>query len=302
MKKERMYQPVLMVLVAIIVGIFLWILFNEWQDRQTGEAQRQEGQQWKQRADELTKKVARLEDELKTVKGEGGGEGRAAEVFDAPPAGGQAPDKAPGAAGVEAQVQAFFNYLDGRDYVKAYQLEGGVYRQYVQAVDELSANPPKVAGESESLFAMLKNVSHFFRVLGKKRVQLVAEVLQQDGDIMEQAMRIFYQWYTGPSEKLQGKPSFQALYQYASFLTETLGGRSYVMRRGSRIRLLTTYYCVLVIDRANDQKLNPSGVDIRPLIVSTAQEIRSHTGLAQKNSYLAELERLGRKYDVAASR
>jgi hypothetical protein len=36
------------------------------------------------------------------------------------------------------------------------------------------------------------------------------------------------------------------MYEYASYLN-TLGGRSYLMRRDSKVRLLTTYYCILVL-------------------------------------------------------
>jgi hypothetical protein len=86
------------------------------------------------------------------------------------------------------------------------------------------------------------------------------------------------------------------MYANASFLVDTFGGRSYLLRRDSRIRLLSTYYCILVLDRANDQKMNPNGIDIRPLIAATAKDIRSHTGLAYQKQYLAELERLARKY------
>jgi hypothetical protein len=302
MKKERNYQPVMAALVVLIVGIFLWILYGEWQDRRKTDAQGQESQHWKLRAEDLAKRVSRLEDELKGARGEAVDSDRLAQVFEARP-GEEASAEAPaGAVGVEAQVLSFFKYLDSRDYVRAHRLEGGSYRQYVLAVEELAANPPKVAGETESLFAMLKNVSHFFRVLGKNRVQLFAEVLKQDGDIMEQAMGLFFEWYTGPYDKLRGKPSLATLYQYASFLTETLGGRSYVMRRDSKIRLLTTYYCVRILDLANDRKMNPNGVDIRPLIASTAQELQSRTGLAQQKSYLAELERLARKYEVPINR
>jgi len=153
-----------------------------------------------------------------------------------------------------------------------------------------------VAGETESLYEMLKNVSYFFRVMGKKRVQLVAEILKNEPEIMEPAMRVFFQWYAGPLEKLRGKPSLKTMYANASFLVDTFGGRSYLLRRDSRIRLLSTYYCILVLDRSNDQKMNPNGIDIRPLIAATAKDIRSHTGLVYQKQYLAELERLARKY------
>jgi hypothetical protein len=86
------------------------------------------------------------------------------------------------------------------------------------------------------------------------------------------------------------------MYGYASYLLDTFGGRSYLLRRNSRIRLLTTYYCIRVIDTAGDRNLNPNGVDIRPLIASTLAEIRSQTGLVYQKSYVSELERLARKY------
>ncbi len=79
---------------------------------------------------------------------------------------------------------------------------------------------------------------------------------------------------------------------------DTFGGRSYLLRRDSRTRLLTMYYCILVLDRANDQKLNPNGVDIRPLIASTAKDMRVQKGLSFQKQYLADLERLARKYPM----
>jgi hypothetical protein len=77
---------------------------------------------------------------------------------------------------------------------------------------------------------------------------------------------------------------------------DTSGGRSYLLRRDARTRLLVTYYGILVLDRANDQKLNPNGIDIRPLIAATAKDMRAQKGLAYQKQYLADLERLARKY------
>jgi len=42
--------------------------------------------------------------------------------------------------------------------------------------------------------------------------------------------------------------------------------------------------------------MNPNASDIRPLIAASARDIRSHTGLAYQKQYLAELERMARKY------
>jgi hypothetical protein len=298
MKKERNYQPVLVVLVLIVIGVAAWNLFTDWQARRTETARQQEGQEWRQRAEALSKKVAELETELKNAQDEKAPEGKAAEVFGPAATAGASPDKASGVESNERQIIAFFNYLDGRDYVKAYALEGGTYAQYTAAVAELSAGLPKVAGETESLYTTLKNVSHFFRVLGKKRTELMADILKNEQEILEPAMRVFYQWFTGPAGKLQGKPSLPVMYEYASYFMHTLGGRSYLMRRDSKVRLLTTYYCILVLDRANNSGMNPNGVDIRPIIAATANDIRSQKGLIHQKAYLAELSRLADKYPM----
>jgi len=143
---------------------------------------------------------------------------------------------------------------------------------------------------------MLKNISYFYRVIGKKRVLAAADILKNEHDVMEPAMRVFYLWYTGASDQLKGRPSLPTMYAYASYLLETFGGRSYLLRRDSRTRLLTTYYCILVVDRANDRQMNPNGIDLRPLIAATAKDVRSQTGLVHQKQYLAELDRLARKY------
>ena len=96
--------------------------------------------------------------------------------------------------------------------MQAYALEGGCYQQYLQAVEALSAQPPRVAGETESLYEMLKNVSYFYRVIGKKRVLVAADILKNERDVMEPAMRVFYLWYTGPSDQLKGRPSLSTTY------------------------------------------------------------------------------------------
>ena len=296
MKAERNYQPVMVILVLVIVGVFVWILLKDWYAARIETARKQESQQWQQRTEVLTQKLTDMEQELKAARGEAPLGDKVAEVFGPPAAEPPAREKPLAAEEIERRVKAFFGYLDSRDYVKAYELPGGVYEEYVAAVEALSANPPRVAGETESLYEMLKNVSYLFRAMGRKRVQLAAEVLKNEPEVMEPAMRVFFQWYTGPLETMRGKPSLKTMYACASFLLDTFGGRSYLLRRDSRIRLLSIYYCIQVLDRANDQKMNPNGIDIRPLIAAASKDIRSQTGLAYQKQYLAELDRLARKY------
>ena len=295
MKKERNYLPLMIVLVLAALGVVGWMVFRDWNESRVEAQRKQESQALKQRADDLARKVGELEQELKVAREEPSQE-KAEEVYgraEAPPGGREA---AAAPEEVERKVKAFFSYLDGRDYIREHHLEGGVYAQYLAAIEALSLNPPKVSGETESLFEMMRNVSYFYRVLGKQRIQLGTDILDHESEVLEPTMRVFYQWYTGPSDRLKGRPSLATMYAYASYLVDTFGGRSYLLRRDSRTRLLTTYYCILVLDRANDQKLNPNGIDIRPLIASTAKDMRSQKGFAYQKQYLAELDRLARKY------
>lgn len=297
MKKERNYQPLLVILVLIVIGVFLWIVLQDWQSKRTESARQQENREWQKQSEALTKKITDLETQLRTVQPEEPtGESRAVEILGpiaADAIGREPPSRV---EEIERQVLAFFTYLDNREYVKAFQLEGGAHAQYVRAVDDLSAGLPQVSGETESLYTTLKNVSHFYRVLGKNRTKLALEVLRNEAEILESVMRLFYVWATGPAGTLKGRPALPAMYEYASYFLDTLGGRSYLMRRDPKLRLLTTYYSILIMDRANDRKMNPNGIDIRPAVAATAKEIRSHTGLAYRKQYLAELERLTAKY------
>jgi hypothetical protein len=296
MKKKHNSQPLLVVLILAVVGAVGWMVWRDWNGTRIEAARKQEAEVLKQRADDLARKLALLEQELKTVW-ELPPEDKTAEVY--------GPDQAiareapPDSQEVERRVKAFFSYLDNRNYLHAYKLEGGVYREYLAAVEAVSLSPPKV-GQTASLQEMKRNISHFYRVLGKQRLRLLTDILQHEPEIIEPTLRVFYQWYTdtSPSDATKGRPSLGTMYAYASYLVETFGGRSYLLRRDSRTRLLMIYYCILVLDRADDQKLNSYGIDIRPLIAATAKDMRSQKGLSYQKQYLADLDRLARKYQM----
>ena len=210
-----------------------------------------------------------------------------------------APQVQPGMAGVERQIAAFFSYLDQQPYVQAYEFAGGSYLQYQIAVKNLSETMPIVSGEMQSLYAMVRNVAHFYRVLGKKRVYATREILQNESEIIESVMRTFYQWFTtdnGAQTALAGHPSAETMYEYAGYILNTLGGRSYLLRRSPKVRALVTYYCVLVLDRANAEELNSKGIDIRPYIKSSLLEVKNQIGLIHQKEYITRLSELNQKY------
>ena len=202
---------------------------------------------------------------------------------------------------IERQITAFFSYLDVQDYVRAYKLEEGTYQEFQRTVKELSLHLPIIAGETESLHTLFKNMSHFFRVLGIKRVNLVKDILKNESEITESVMKSFYLWFTmkaDSGETIKGRPSLKVLYNYSGYFLHTLAGRSYLLRRELKVRTLTSYYCVLILDKANDLSLNSIGIDIRPHIKSLHGEFSSQRGFINREQYLSELEKLKGKYQL----
>ncbi len=200
---------------------------------------------------------------------------------------------------IERRIIAFFSYLDARDYIMAYKLKNGTYQYFRQTVDKLSANHPVIAGETESLFSLMKNMTYLFRVLGIEKIHLIKDVLKNEAEIIEQVMSNIYLWltlYSAPAEKISVRPSLETSYEYSAYFLNTLAGKSYLMRRESKVRILTAYYCVLILDKANDAVLNSNGTDIRPHINSLLTEIRNQTGFVNKDQYYSKLKEMQEKY------
>jgi hypothetical protein len=207
--------------------------------------------------------------------------------------------KQPSFAEVEGHIMAFFSYMDDQEYVQSYKFKEGTFRQYQIAIKQLSSKLPIITGEMSSLYNIVRNVAHFYRIMGKKRVLLVKETLQNESEVIESVIRTFYLWFTMDDEgqsSVQGRPSMENIYEYAGYILNTLGGRSYLLRRDPKVRTLTTYYCVLILDKANDEELNSKGIDIRPYIGSSLMEIENQTGLVHRKEYLTKLRELWLKY------
>ena len=203
---------------------------------------------------------------------------------------------------IERQINSFFSYLDEQQYVKSYKFFSSSKGQFQQISEILATNPPMVPRETDSLDKVLKNVFYFYRVLGKERVSLIKDILENESDIIEPLMRTFYQWFAAKNKNpklTSARPSIEQLYVYACFLLETLGGRNYLFRRNPKIRILTSYYCVLIIDQANIDGVNSNGVDIRPHIKLVLEDMTLQVDLNYKNQYFMVLEKLRKKYNFS---
>jgi len=202
---------------------------------------------------------------------------------------------------LEGLLTSFFTYLDNRQYIKLYNFPTSAQEQFGQIYKSLNTNLPIVAGETQSLHYLVKNVFYFYRTLGKDRVNLLRDVLNWESNILEPLMHTFYLWSINAqhfSNLDLPIPSLENLYEYACFFLETLGGRNYLFRRDPKVRVIAKFYCILIIERANSEDLNPNGIDIRPHIQLTYEEIKNQEGLNYRDAYLSELKQLRKRYKL----
>ncbi len=195
------------------------------------------------------------------------------------------------------KLDRFFIHLNRQPYFQGYNLAGGAKTFFCDVAVKLSKNPPNVSRETDNLFTILQNTAHFYRVLGKKNIKIVQDILSHEQNIIEPTMACFYQWSLVDDLSRPDYPhlSLKDLYPYSGFFLNTLGGQSYLFRRKTKTRLLTKYYCILILDRANDENLNEFGVDIKYPLSALIDEME--TDQEFKNSeYLREMDRLQDKY------
>ena len=313
---DKSAKIVVALVIVVIMGFFIFSKISGWHISKLDTAVKKEQEVWQQKADTLEQKVTQLKQELTDVKGQKVPKEKLALIFGEEEKEEQQqveekeeqqqvketatpPKKLPDIADTERQIGAFFTYLDKRPYVQSLNLAGGTYLQYQLAIEKLSAKPPIIVGEMDSLYNMVRNVAHFYRVMGKKRVLLTRQILQNESEVTESVMKTFYQWFTMDDRgqaTLKGRPSMTTIYEYAGYLLNTLGGRSYLLRRNPKVRVLTTYYCVLILDWANDEEINSRGIDIRPYIKSSLMEIKNQIGLIHQKEYITRLSELSLKY------
>jgi hypothetical protein len=307
---DRSAKIIVAIVVIVVSAFFIYSKFAGWHANKLETTVKQERKIWQDKTDQMKQEIATLKQELAVVKGQNLSQDKLAEVFGevqkedkevTQPLEGKISEgkKQPSFAEVEGHIMAFFSYMDDQEYVQSYKFEEGTYHQYQIAVKKLSSTLPIVSGEMSSLYNIVRNVAHFYRVMGKKRVLLIKQMLQNESEVIESAMSTFYLWFTMDGEgqpTVQGRPSIENMYEYAGYILNTLGGRSYLLRRDPKVRTLTTYYCVLILDKANDEELNSKGIDIRPYIRSSLMEIGNQTGLAHQKEYLTKLRELRLKY------
>lgn len=290
--------------LIVFIGFIGYFAYNQiinWHKKELVTAISQERKEFGEKTWELEKGISKLEEELALYKEKIIPEEKLTEVF-----GKEATLIPPEPENIECedleqQMLAFFTYLDRKDYIILQKSEHGTYNLFKQMVKQLSETLPIVTAETRDIVSLTRNIAHFYRVLGNKRIELINEIFKNENDIFESIMATFFSFYTSDKcckEELQGCPPMGLLYEYAGFFMNTMAGRSYLLRRDSRIRILTTYYCVLILDKANEQILNYNGIDIRPHIDFSINDISNQKNLIYDKQYLTKLQSLKEKYKM----
>ena len=187
----------------------------------------------------------------------------------------------------------FFSYLDKQDYVQVLNLPSDTKTTFTTLLNKLVNDPPVITGESDDLFTLLKNTAHFFRVLGEDNINLLKEIIVHEHQKLEALAEDLF-IVLGNSEKLVENYNINlkenTLYEYSSFLMNTMGGRLYMFRRDMELRMIISYYSLLFVDQAEKDGLNQHGIDILPFVATLIKEIENHgQKLQMRDKYLERL-------------
>ena len=295
---EKFVKIIIIPLALGFIGYFGYHRIMEWHKKELVSAVRQEQEAFEDKSWTFKEEIRKLEEELALEKKARVPEEKLTEVFGKEAAAFPLKEDIT-CEDLEQQIKAFFIYLDTQDYPMAQKSAHGSYAVFQKMVRKLSENPPMVTGETTDLISLTRNMAHFFRILGKQRIQFVKDVLHNETDIIESMMATFFGFYTSDEccqKDLRNCPGLGVLYEYAGFFLNTVGGRNYLLRRDSKVRILTTYYSILILDMANDAVLNRYGIDIRPYIDISIDDISNQKNLIYPEAYVAYLYELKEKY------
>lgn len=199
------------------------------------------------------------------------------------------------------RIDQFFSHLDNQDYFAEFQLEGGAKVYFSKMIAKLLASAPKITRETDSLLSILQNTAHFYRIIGDQNIFIMKKVMAHEKNLIEPAMADFFTLMSHGKNCLHLEYPIQMplakMYNYSVFFLNTLGGQAYLSRRQLSLRTLTKYYCILVLDLANEKQANTLGVDIRYPIKNLIEEMRVVPDLEDREKYLETLFSLEEKYE-----
>ncbi|MDO9043196.1 MAG: hypothetical protein Q7U64_12815 [Desulfocapsaceae bacterium] len=198
------------------------------------------------------------------------------------------------------KIKAFYQHLDQQQYILARHLDAPSHIYLTRLIQKLLDTPPVVTRETDDLLTILKNSTHLFRILGKDNILLSKEILIHEKNKTEELMANYFLLTEHPEafdKELSLTIPEDALYQYACFFLNTMGGKLYLSRRDSLTRMLVSYYAIVLIHRSNTQGKNANGIQLQPTLDLLTSEIEEGgNSLHYKEAYLDTLYDLKEKY------
>jgi hypothetical protein len=278
----RRNKGLLFLAIALIIGgllVFYFSYYGKEGEKQSAvqDAEKQEVIDREERSQEAN--AATAEKQAEKVSGKQGVEGQATDVQDE-------------CLKMEKEVTEFLAYLDKKDYIRRLGIEEDVFSRFKKIVHRLSLNPPTPAGEGLKNGMIIKNIYHLYRALSSQDLKLIRLILQNESDTLEINLAALYPWLMSAdkcSQKDGLPPSLDTIYRYAGFFVNSIGGRAYLFRRKTRLRLLMNYYCLLIIHEADKKKMNSFGIDIGPFLEPLAEEIENYQFLYYRKEYAGKL-------------
>lgn len=198
------------------------------------------------------------------------------------------------------QLNEFYRHLDSQPYMADFKLSTTSKNHFTALGKKLLANPPQVTRESDDLYTILKNTAHFFRISGKDNILMMKGILDNEKGRIEQILADYYILVT--NQDCDGTSygsgiDKDALYEYACFFLNTMGGRLYLFRRDSLSRMAVTYYAILLVDLANTENNNRHGIALKSAIDMLIAEMETGgSALIHSELYLDNLYDLKEKY------
>jgi hypothetical protein len=180
---------------------------------------------------------------------------------------------------------------------------GGSCALMERAVTELASAPPDLSSELRSYEAMLGNVFHLSRTLGRERVQVLRRLLSEQPELVEPLALALYRWSISREACSEGAPArlrAPVMYAYAGFLFHTMGGQAYLRRRAPETEALACFYALQVLHRAIEGGYNPQGFDPRNEIPRCRALVASQP-LVFSERYVALLDEISLAWESGAA-
>ncbi|MEN8140281.1 MAG: hypothetical protein ABFR97_03560 [Thermodesulfobacteriota bacterium] len=200
------------------------------------------------------------------------------------------------------EMDNFFTYLDRQDYIKKYQLPGGSKKYVAQQIYKLLHSPPAIQNGAGTTMGTISNHAHLFRTMGGQNLAIIRAIIEKEPDRLEEVSAAAYRWLTlspkCPNHFFTISPQMAEIYPYANFFLNSAGGQAYLRRRNEPVRLLATYYALLVARQSNQAGLAATSQANAQTLAKLISDLESSTELSHRDEYLANLYKM-RKHVVA---